>query len=163
MVYHITEDELTLFLLSCIESMFCFLVESRFSLVHVFCSSARPGFSYGASWCVQEPSCATSFINSAAVIWYRVLFRQNRTDRPLREKRKKRSLAYQHWRSGNSNLNGSSGICSMAISFVGSRSVKRFKKTWRCLKKRTLLSRKCSRPCGSSTAISLPMRTILGR
>ncbi len=55
MVYHITEAELTLFLLSCIESMLCFLVESRLSLVNVFCSSAVPGFGYGASGHVQEP------------------------------------------------------------------------------------------------------------
>jgi hypothetical protein len=55
MVYHITEAELTLSLLSYIESMFCFLVESRFSLVNVFCSSAVPGFGYGASGYVQEP------------------------------------------------------------------------------------------------------------
>ncbi len=39
-MYHITETELTLFLLSCTESMFFFLVESHFSLGSVSCSSA---------------------------------------------------------------------------------------------------------------------------
>ena len=51
----VSRAELALFLLSCIESMVCFLVESRFSLVNVFCSSAVPGFGYGASGYVQEP------------------------------------------------------------------------------------------------------------
>ena len=39
-VYHMTEAELTLFLLSCIEGMLFFLVESRFSLVSVSWYSA---------------------------------------------------------------------------------------------------------------------------
>ena len=38
---------------------------------------------------------------------------------------------------------------------------KRSKKIWRCLKRRMSRSRKCSRRCGSSTAILRPMRTIL--
>jgi hypothetical protein len=63
----------------------------------------------------------------------------------LREKRRNLRSACPRWRNGNSHLNGSSGICGMAMSFVLFRSEKRFKKTWRCLKKRTLLSRKCSR------------------
>jgi hypothetical protein len=54
-VYRITEAELTLFLLSCIESMLFFQVKSRFSLVSVSCYSAVRGFEYGASGEVQEP------------------------------------------------------------------------------------------------------------
>ena len=82
-MYHITEAEFTLFLLLCIKSMFFFLVESRFPPMRVFCHSAVRAFRTRGFRIGTRASGATLFISSASVIWYIVLFRQNRTDRPL--------------------------------------------------------------------------------
>src|SRR5260370_35748474 len=82
-MYPLTEAELALFLLSSIESRFLFPDRESFLPVRVsHCSAARICGTQGFGMRTRA-SRATSSIISAAVIWFVVLFRQNRTYRPV--------------------------------------------------------------------------------
>src|SRR5260370_8768303 len=82
-MYPLTEAELALFLLSSIESRFLFPDREDFFAGRVaHCTAARSFGTQGFGMRTRA-SRATSSIISAAVIWYVVLFRQNRTYRPV--------------------------------------------------------------------------------